>query len=157
MKGVCIICGDVEGVVEFVQDKPNSEMRVLGVLYNLPKGNHGMHVHEYGDTSNGCTSAGEHFNPHHMNHGAPQDTDRHLGDLGNIYSVGAHTPTRVNLVDNMISLYGAYSILGRSLVVHTMEDDCGRGCNKESLLTGNSGGRLGCGVIGVSYERTVNI
>nr|AUF82047.1 sod [Cryptophlebia leucotreta granulovirus] len=149
--------GDVYGTLEFIQPKPDSSMRIIGELYNLPRGNHGLHIHEYGDTTNGCSSAGEHLNPHHKNHGAPQDLDRHLGDLGNVYSNGTNKPTYVNIVDNMISLYDSYNILGRSVVVHSMEDDCGRGNNKESKITGNSGGRLGCGVIGVSYEKVVHI
>jgi hypothetical protein len=45
-----------------------------------------------------------------------------------------------------------YNILGRGLIIHADEDDCGRGGNKESLKTGNAGKRIGCAVIG--YAKT---
>ncbi|APO13935.1 SOD [Plodia interpunctella granulovirus] len=157
MKGLCILTGDVEGEVEFWQDKPSMPMRILGFVRNLPRGNHGIHIHEFGDTTNGCTSAGEHFNPHHRDHGGPNSAERHLGDLGNIYSRGEHVATPIDRIDPMISLYGPYNILGRSLVIHAMEDDYGRGSNELSKITGNAGSRLGCGVIGVKREKTIGI
>lgn len=63
--------------------------------YPLPTtlGYHGMHVHQFGDTTNGCMSTGAHFNPGSCAHGAPLDVTRHVGDLGNILA-GATPPTR---------------------------------------------------------------
>ncbi|ABC61178.1 SOD [Choristoneura occidentalis granulovirus] len=156
MKAICLINGDVKGVVEFVQEKPDMPVRIMGSLSNLSQGFHGFHIHEYGDVSNGCVSAGEHLNPFHTTHGGPLSDTRHLGDLGNIYSKGLNVITRFEIVDNMISLYGKYNVLGRSLVIHAMEDDYGRGDNELSKITGNSGSRLGCGVIGVKYEKEVS-
>jgi Cu-Zn family superoxide dismutase len=42
--------------------------------------------------------------------------------------------------------------LGRSCVIHAKEDDLGKGNDEQSKLTGNSGGRVACGVIGLSKE-----
>ena len=52
--------------------------------------------------------------------------------------------------DDQVSLFGQYSVVGRSVVVHAKEDDLGRKGDEESLKTGNSGARVACGVIGLS-------
>ena len=37
--------------------------------------------------------------------------------------------------------------MGRSIVIHALEDDLGKGTDAESKLTGNAGGREACCVI----------
>ena len=109
----------------------------------------GFHVHTFGDNTNGCTSAGPHFNPFSKTHGAPEDDERHVGDLGNITtdSAGVAKGTKQDL---MVKLLGTNSVLGRSLVVHSGTDDLGKGGHEQSKTTGNAGGRPACGVIGIS-------
>lgn len=83
-----------------------------------------------------------------MDHGAREAEVRHIGDLGNIEAneLGIVDTT---FTDNVISLAGKKSILGRGIVVHELVDDLGITGHPDSKKTGNAGGRVGCGVIGV--------
>ncbi|KAJ8750307.1 hypothetical protein K2173_014222 [Erythroxylum novogranatense] len=144
-KAVAVLKGNstVEGVVTLTQedDGPtNVNVRVTG----LTPGLHGFHLHEYGDTTNGCISTGAHFNPNNMTHGAPEDKIRHAGDLGNIVA-NADGVAEATIVDSQIPLSGPNAVIGRALVVHELEDDLGKGGHELSLTTGNAGGRLACG------------
>lgn len=149
MKAICVVSGDAHGRVYFEQEGPDAPVSITGYLLNLPRGLHGFHVHEFGDVSNGCTSAGEHFNPTQQDHGAPDAAERHVGDLGNVRSAGCCALTEIDMRDDVITLFGPLSVVGRSLVVHTDRDDLGLTDHPLSKTTGNSGGRLGCGIIGV--------
>ena len=118
-------------------------------ITGLTPGKHGFHLHEYGDTTNGCISTGAHFNPKGLTHGAPEDEIRHAGDLGNIVA-NADGIAEATIVDSQIPLSGPNSVVGRAFVVHELEDDLGKGGHELSLSTGNAGGRLACGVVGLT-------
>nr|QKY65179.1 ribosomal protein L32 [Passiflora pittieri] len=143
-KAVAVLKGNsnVEGVVSLTQedDGPTTvNVRVTG----LTPGPHGFHLHEYGDTTNGCISTGAHFNPNNLTHGAPEDEVRHAGDLGNVVA-NADGVAEATIVDNQIPLSGSNTVIGRAFVVHELEDDLGKGGHELSLTTGNAGGRLAC-------------
>ncbi|KAJ3185295.1 Superoxide dismutase [Cu-Zn] [Gaertneriomyces sp. JEL0708] len=143
---------DVHGTVIFEQSDANGPVKIQATIHNLPAGEHGFHIHEFGDLTNGCTSAGAHYNPTNTTHGAPKDPadKRHVGDFGNITSTGVEKPTIFALKDHVVKLTGPYSIIGRSIVVHEGQDDLGKNPdNPESLKNGNAGPRAACGVIGV--------
>ncbi|KAK7604235.1 hypothetical protein V9T40_004508 [Parthenolecanium corni] len=149
-KAVCVLNGEtVKGTVYFTQDSEKGPVAVTGEISGLQPGSHGFHVHEFGDNTNGCTSAGPHFNPFGKEHGAPTDSERHVGDLGNI-EAGTDGVAKINLCDSVISLNGPLNIIGRTVVVHADADDLGKGGHELSKTTGNAGGRLACGVIGIT-------
>ncbi|XP_077253187.1 copper/zinc superoxide dismutase 2 [Tasmannia lanceolata] len=149
-KAVAVLKGNsqVEGVVTLLQEDggPTTvKVRVTG----LTPGLHGFHLHEYGDTTNGCISTGPHFNPKKLTHGAPEDEVRHAGDLGNIVA-NSDGIAEATIVDIQIPLSGPNGVIGRAFVVHELEDDLGKGGHELSLSTGNAGGRLACGVVGLT-------
>ena len=75
--------------------------------------------------TDGCLSAGPHFNPFGKTHGAPSDENRHVGDLGNV-EADASGKVDVTITDHLVSLVGQHSVIGRSVVVHEGEDDLGK-------------------------------
>ena len=97
----------------------------------------------------GCKTAGPHFNPHGKTHGGPDDEERHVGDLGNV-EVGEDGTVDYEIDDHLVQLTGEQNVIGRSFVVHANVDDLGKGGHELSSTTGNAGARLACGVIGLS-------
>jgi len=150
VKAVCVLKGasDVSGTIFFEQ--AGESVNVSGEITGLTDGLHGFHIHQFGDNTNGCTSAGPHFNPDGCEHGAPEDPkgSRHAGDLGNVTAEGGSA--KVDITDAMISLTGEHSIIGRTVVVHADVDDLGKGGHELSKTTGNAGARSACGVIGIA-------
>jgi len=145
IKAVCLIQGKISGVIHLVE-KDNQTL-ITGEISGLKPGKHGFHIHETGDLTEGCKSLCAHYNPFNKTHGGPNDKNRHVGDLGNI-TANDKGVAKIKIFDNLVKLKGKYSVLGRSIVIHEDEDDLGKGDNKESLITGNAGKRIGCGVIG---------
>uniref|UniRef100_H2YL26 Superoxide dismutase [Cu-Zn] n=1 Tax=Ciona savignyi TaxID=51511 RepID=H2YL26_CIOSA len=151
IEAVCVLKGEqgVTGIVKFSQQADGSPCKITGELTGLAAGKHGFHIHQYGDHTNGCTSTGGHFNPQNKEHGAPDVSERHFGDLGNVTADASGTAT-VDITDNLVTLTGEFSVVGRAVVVHAGEDDLGLGGFEDSKTTGHAGGRLACGVIGIT-------
>uniref|UniRef100_A7L9U0 Superoxide dismutase [Cu-Zn] n=1 Tax=Dictyocaulus viviparus TaxID=29172 RepID=A7L9U0_DICVI len=134
------------GIIDFVQYR--SLVKLNGTVSGLKPGLHGFHVHEKGNLANGCLAAGGHYNPYKLMHGAPSDSNRHVGDLGNIVT-SANGETVISISDPVITLNGYHSVIGRAVVIHADADDLGLGRSEMSKSTGNSGARVACGVIGI--------
>ena len=133
---------NVSGVVTFT--KVDGGVMIIADVTGLTPGKHGFHIHEFGDCSAAdATSAGGHFNPHRIEHGAPDASTRHAGDFGNL-EADESGRAHYERVDTVISLKGAHSIIGHGVIVHEKVDDL------KSQPTGNAGARVACGVIGVA-------
>jgi superoxide dismutase, Cu-Zn family len=133
---------NVSGTVTFTASGDN--VKVVADISGLTPGKHGFHIHEFGDCSDPkAASAGAHFNPAHKQHGAPDSGDRHAGDLGNI-EADASGKAHVEMTDSVMKLNGADSIIGHAVIVHEKADDL------KTQPTGDAGGRVACGVIGIA-------
>ena len=150
---ICILREDaksgVNGICKFIQQE-GGKTRVIAEMRGLKAGLHGFHVHEFGNLTEGCKSAGGHFNPEGKTHGGPVSDVRHHGDMGNITSSGEDQVSTLDYFDDLLQLTGPNSIVGRSCVCHADEDDLGLGGHSDSLTTGHAGARLACGTIGLS-------
>ena len=120
-------------------------VKVHAEIGGLTPGKHGFHIHEFGDCSAAdFSSAGAHFNPTNQPHAGPDTAARHEGDMGNI-EADASGNAKLDYVDHQISLTGdAKSAIGRSVVVHAKADDL------KTQPSGDAGGRIACGVIGLT-------
>lgn len=133
---------NVGGTVTFTSS--GDQVKVVADITGLTPGKHGFHIHEFGDCSDPkAASAGGHFNPGKHQHGAPDAADRHAGDLGNI-EADATGKAHLELTDKVMKLSGDESIVGRAVIVHEKADDL------KTQPTGDAGGRLACGVIGIA-------
>lgn len=120
-------------------------LHVHAHVEGLTPGDHGFHIHEWGDVrSEDGKAAGGHFNPAGRKHGAPAAEEHHAGDLGNLVA-DAKGVAELDLDLPGAAILGtAEAIAGRGVVVHAGADDLA------TQPTGNSGGRLAVGVIGLA-------
>jgi superoxide dismutase, Cu-Zn family len=134
----------LSGTVTFTQlvDAVRIEINVAGADHPGP---HGIHLHENGKCEHDpagkhYTSAGGHFNPTGAPHACRESTTHHAGDFGNI-EIQPDGTGHLVVVTAMLSLRGPNSPIGKAIILHTGADDC------KTQPTGNSGGRLACGLV----------
>ncbi|XP_043099449.1 extracellular superoxide dismutase [Puntigrus tetrazona] len=135
----------ISGQVLFKQVFPNGTLEAKINLRGLPADDRqvrAIHIHQYGDLSQGCVTVGPHYNPRAVDHPA------HPGDLGNFVSEQGAIRRFLKLPE--AKLFGAQSVLGRAVVVHEKEDDLGMGSDEESRRSGNAGKRIAGCVIGIA-------
>ncbi len=135
--------GEMVGTATFTQESGGT--RLKGQFKGLPPGPHGIHVHAVGkcDPPDFMT-AGGHFNPTSKMHGLKNPQGAHAGDMPNL-TVGADgTGTADMLLKDVSLATGTGSLFGpegTALVIHATADD------EMTDPSGNSGGRIACGVV----------
>jgi Cu-Zn family superoxide dismutase len=119
--------------------KVHVRARVSGLS---PNREHGIHVHEAGDCSSGDgMSAKGHFNPGGRPHGHYRCAGRHAGDMPSLRADANGNADAKFELDTITVSPGAYSIVGRGLIVHVGPDDY------TSQPVGNAGARMACALI----------
>lgn len=91
---------------------------------------YGFHIHEFGDCSDNFAKTGNHYNPGNQPH------PEHVGDMPPL--MGNQGYAWMSFYDKRFSIP---EIIGKSVVIHDRPDDF------TSQPSGNSGEKIGCGVI----------
>ena len=140
----------VSGTIQFTA--VDGGVKVVADVSGLPPGKHGFHIHEFGDISDTAKAmkTGGHYDPagtkHHMlmtGDTIDGSMGHHAGDMGNL-TADASGKAHLELTLTGVSLMSDTNpIVGRAVIIHDKPDDGGQ-------PTGNAGGRIGQGVIGIA-------
>lgn len=116
--------------------------RVQVTVEDMAPGTYGMHIHTTGAcTPPDFTSAGPHYNPTGRQHGTENPQGSHKGDLPNV-TVDATGRGSIDQTVEGVTLAGdLMDADGSAIVLHAGPDDY------RTDPSGNSGGRIACGVI----------
>lgn len=106
-----------------------------------PNSTHGFHIHEVGKCEGPeYKTAGDHFNPTKMKHGAPESEKSHMGDMGNL-TANDKGEAHLELVLAKADAKETKELIGKSVLIHEKADDY------KTQPSGGSGARIACGVI----------
>lgn len=138
------LTGDVTFAAVPAPEGQGSSLIVTANVKNATPGEHGLHIHEFGDCGgDDFAAAGKHLNPKGMKHAGPTDEDRHFGDLGNLKvdENGAGTFSQTLTIRDEGTAGVEETIIGKSIVLHEGRDDL------VTQPSGDSGKPIACGVI----------
>lgn len=124
----------LSGLVKFF-DTPYGGVLAEAEIFGLPdaeaaSGFYAMHIHAHGDCSDDFAHTGDHYNPTGAAHPG------HAGDLIPLLSNQGYA--WLAFYDKRFTIE---DIIGRSVIIHSQPDDF------TSQPSGNSGAKIGCGVI----------
>lgn len=130
------------GSADFRQKGDKVEMKLTISFPSLANKTVAVHFHEHGDCGDSGKGAHGHWNPTNEKHGKWDSAEHHSGDIGNI-SLNAEGQGEVIIESDRWTIGGdeKTNIMNRAIIVHSGVDDY------TTQPTGNSGSRIGCGVI----------
>ncbi len=133
---------NVSGNIHFFEK--DGFIEVIASVDGLELGNHGFHIHKYGDlTDKDAVSTGYIYKSEVITTVDENLEKQKLGRLGNIYAIDNST-AKYNQEIFSLSIDGKNPILGRAIVIHKNEDDLtGAKC-------GNAGEIVAAGIIGIA-------
>ncbi|XP_067619921.1 superoxide dismutase [Cu-Zn] [Eurosta solidaginis] len=105
----------VDGVITFQQLPYNNDIKVTINVTGLPPGKHALHIHTYGDLSEGCKSTGGQFPNNFIGNVDVKDDGSISAAFRSIY----------------LTLFGYNGIIGRSIVIHEKPIDLNIALNAE--------------------------
>ena len=146
--------GRIVGTATFTQ--LGGRVMVDVTVNGLPPGFHGFHVHAVGvcDPATNFTSAAGHLNPAGRGHAD------HAGDQPSLYVLADGSGALIFWTDRY-AVTDLFDADGSALIVHAMPDNFANiparyapnGPDQMTLDTGDAGGRIACGVIGVATQK----
>ncbi|KAH8383777.1 hypothetical protein KR009_010462 [Drosophila setifemur] len=105
----------VAGMISFQQLPYNQDIKIMINVTGLPPGKHALHIHTFGDTSEGCKSTGGQFPNNFLGNVDTKDDGSINAVFQSIY----------------IQLFGLNGIMGRSIVIHSKAIDLNTALNAE--------------------------
>ena len=134
--------GRPAGAAQFAS--AGDRVTVTMTLSGFAEGMHGVHLHMTGAcTAPDFTAAGGHLNPMDKQHGSQNPAGKHLGDLPNVTigSGGTGTLTATFPGPAAEVMDQIFDADGTAIIVHAGADDY------RTDPSGDSGGRVACGVV----------
>ncbi len=131
------------GIAKFYQ-AGNTQIRLELTIDDKSRANENVavHFHEHGDCGDSGNNAHGHWNPTKENHGEWGKPPFHSGDIGNIkLDANGHGTKSITTDRWSVNEDTTKRIISLSIIVHGGTDDY------TTQPTGNSGPRIGCGVI----------
>lgn len=135
--------GNEVGFAQFTEDATGM-LHVSVHVKGVSPGQHGIHLHAVGSCTPTFAAAGGHHNPLGRQHGLQNPNGAHAGDLPNLEVNAAGVGRLVGTTDRATLSAGPTTLFdadGSAVIIHAGPDD------QVSDPTGNSGGRIACGVI----------
>ena len=136
----------IAGTVTFTDTKDG--LKISAKLTGVPAGDHGFHIHVFGNCEDAGKAAGDHYNPASAPHGDAVKSGvkkAHGGDLGNITATADGTAALDVVLPKVTLSSGRFTVGGRAMVLHEKTDDF-------SQPAGNAGARVACGVIAITAK-----